>query len=90
MQKKTLKRFLQHTHTLIRESYSSLSKNSLVVSSSFSLPLLYLERRFVPNTTHAYSKCRECFGTWKALGICQKKPVRLGGRNRAVLRDLDN
>ena len=41
-----------------------------------------------PNTTHTYSKCRECFGAWKVLRICQKKPLRLGRCNRAVLRDL--
>ena len=46
IQKKTLERFLQHTYHL-RESYSSLSENSLVVSSPFPLSLLYLERRFV-------------------------------------------
>ena len=36
-----------------------------------------------PNITHTRSKCRECFGAWEALEICQKKPVRLGRCNRA-------
>jgi len=36
-----------------------------------------------PNTTHTFSECRKCFGVWEALGNCQKKPVRLGGCNRA-------
>ena len=32
------------------------------------------------NTIHTYSEyCREFFGAWKALGVCQKKLVRLGG-----------
>ena len=44
--KKTLEQFLQHTH-LVRESYSSLSENSFIVSSPSHFPLLYLERGFV-------------------------------------------
>ena len=50
---------------------------------SFPIPLSYLERRFVPNTTHTFLECRECFGAWEVLGICQKKPVSLGGCNQA-------
>ena len=30
-----------------------------------------------PNTTHTYSKCKECFRDWEAFEICQKKPMRL-------------
>ena len=47
IQKKTLEKFLQHTH-LVRESYTSLSENSFVTSSPFPLPLLCLKRSFVP------------------------------------------
>jgi len=38
-----------------------------------------------PNTTHTYLECRECFGIWEALGICQNKLVRLGGCNHDLL-----
>jgi len=31
-----------------------------------------------PNTTHTQIECRECFGAWEVLGICQNKLVRLG------------
>ena len=75
--KKTLKRFLQYTH-LVRDSYSSLSENSFVVSS---LPLSHcytLRKYLYSNTTHTYSKCREWIWAWEVLGICQKKPVKLG------------
>ena len=49
---------------------------------SFTLPLSYIERRFAPKHNPHLSKCREYFRTWEALGICLKKPVRLGGCNR--------
>ena len=35
-----------------------------------------------PNTTHTFSKCRECFRDWEVLEIYQNKPVRLGKCNR--------
>ena len=40
-----------------------------------------------PNTTHTFSECRECFRTWEAYVICQKKKklVRISECNRAVL-----
>ena len=38
-----------------------------------------------PNTTHTFSECRECFRTWEAYVICQKKLVRISGCNRVVL-----
>ena len=47
IQKKTLESFLQHIY-LVKESYTSLSENSFIVSFPSPLPLLYLERRFVP------------------------------------------
>ena len=79
---KTLTKFFttQHIHLLERESYSSLVRNHYN-HFSFPLPLPYLESLrgdLYPNTTHTFSECRECFGAWEALGICQKKPVRLG------------
>ena len=77
IQKKTIKRFLQHTH-LVRESYSSSRKQSLqslLLSSPIVIPL---RGDLYPNKTHTYSECRECFGAWKVLGICQNKPVRIG------------
>ena len=82
IQRKTLERFLQHTHHF-RENYASSSENSFVI---FSPPLSHyytLRGDLYSNTTHTYSECRECFGAWEALGICQNKPVRLGGCNRA-------
>ena len=41
------------------------------------IPLSYLEKIFYPNTTHTQSECWKCFGAWKALGLCQIKPVSL-------------
>jgi len=32
-----------------------------------------------PNITHTHSKCREYFGAWEILGLCQNRQVRLGG-----------
>ena len=52
--KKTLERFLQHTHHF-KESYSFLNENSFVVFSRSPLPLLYLERGFVPkHNSHTF------------------------------------
>ena len=66
-----------------RESYSFLERN-LCSLFSFPLPLLYpLKGDLYPNPTHIYLECRECFGAQETLGIFQKKPVRLGGCNRA-------
>ena len=79
---KTLNSFSLHNIPTIfreRESYSSFSKKSL---QSLLLPFSYcytLRGDLYPNTTHTYSECRQCFGAQKALGICQDKPVRLGG-----------
>ena len=53
---------------------------------SFTLPLSYIERRFAPKHNPHLSKCRKYFRTWEVLGICLKKPVRLGGCNRAYCR----
>ena len=53
IQKKTLKKFLQHTH-LVRENYSSLKREILIVASP---PLSYcytLRGDLYPNTTHTY------------------------------------
>ena len=72
----------QHTHLSERESYLSLVRNPCSLFS-FPLPLSCLERKFVPKHNSHISKCRKCFGAWEALGICQKKPVRLSGCNRA-------
>ena len=41
------------------------------------IPLSYLEKIFYPNTTHTQFECWKCFGAWKALGLCQIKPVSL-------------
>ena len=64
--KKILERFLQHIY-LVRESYSSLSENSFVISSPPPLPLIYIDRRFVPkhnshlfkDTTFSHQKEKE-------------------------------
>ena len=82
-ERKTLDRFLQHNTPIFqRESYSSLVRNHCNIFS-FSPPSCHtLTRYLYPNTTHTFSKYRECFEAWEALRICQKKPVRLGGCNR--------
>ena len=52
---------------------------------SFLVPLSHcytLRGDLYRNTTPIHLECRECFGAWKALGICQKKLVRLGGAIR--------
>ena len=72
----------QHTHLLEREllilSEKSLQSLLLSLSHCYSLKgYLY------PNITHIFSKCNECFGAWEALGIFQKKPMRLGRCNWA-------
>ena len=95
LERKTLDRFsTTHTPFFQRENYSSLVRNRSSLFS-FPLPLSYLERRIVPKyNPHLFSECRECFGAWKALGIFQKKPVRLGGCNwlycgiRKVRKDM--
>ena len=72
----------QHIHLLERELLI-LQREIIVV---FSPPLSYchtLRGDLYQNTTHPYSECRECFEVWEVLGICQKKPMRLGGCNRA-------
>ena len=80
------------------DKYSKKSlffERPLVCSLSHSL-LLFLSHCYIlrgdlySNTTHIYVEYRECFGVWEAFGICQKKPVRLGECNQAVLWDLDN
>ena len=85
IQKKTLERFLQHTHLLERELLI-LRWEIFVVSSPSPSHCYTLRGDFYPNTIHIYSECREWFGAWKVLEICQKKPVRLGRCNWAVLQ----
>ena len=49
-------------------------KREILVVSSFPISHCYTSRwDLYPNTIHTYSECRECFGTWEALGICQNK-----------------
>ena len=55
----------------------------MVVSSPSFSHCYILRGDLYSNTTYTYSECRECFGDLEALGICQKKPMRLGGCNRA-------
>ena len=54
-------------------------------SSLFSFLSHYhtLREDLYSNTTHTYLECRVCFRAWEALGIYQKKLVRLGGCNWA-------
>ena len=71
IQKKTLDKFLQHTH-FVRESYSSSKREILIV---FSPPLSYcytLRGDLNPNTTNTYSKYSECFGTWECIRYLPK------------------
>ena len=68
-----------HTHLLDREL--------LILSEKSLQPLLLtLKGDLYPNTTHTFSECRECFGACEVLEICQKKPVRLNGCNRAYFK----
>ena len=63
------------------------------LSSIFFLTLSHchtLRRDLYPNKTHTYSNCRECFGAQEAFRICQKKSVKLGRCNQAVLWDPEN
>ena len=64
----------QHTYYL-RESYLSLSENSLVVSSPSPLSLLYLERRFIPK--HNSHLCRAQRVFW-SLGSIWDLPKEAG------------
>ena len=72
------------THKIEKGGY--LEENPRKVSTTHP-PLLShcytLRGDLYPNTTHTYLECRECFGDWEVLRICQKKLVRLGGCNRA-------
>ena len=83
-ERKTLDRFsTTHTHPSFRERATHLQKEIIVAFS----PSLYhchtLRGDLYPNTTHTFSLCRQCFGAQEALGICQKKPMKLRGCNRA-------
>ena len=83
IQRKTLDRFsTTHTPIFQRESHSSLVRNYSSIFSS-RLHCHTLRGDLYPNTTHTFSKCRECFRALEVLGIYQKKPVRLDGCNRA-------
>ena len=87
LERKTLHWFstTQHTHLLERELLilNEKSLQSLLPSLSHCHTL---RGDLYPNTIHTFSECRECFGAWKALGICQKKPMRLGECNQAYCR----
>ena len=68
-----------------REGYTSLGE--IIVASSPSLSHCHtLRGDLYLNIIHTFSECRECFGAWKVLGICQKKLVRLGRYNQAYCR----
>ena len=75
--RKTLDRFsTTHTHLLETEL--------LILSTHPSLSHCHtLRGDLYPNTTYTFLECREYFGAWESLGICQKKLVRLGKCNRA-------
>ena len=80
-ERKTLNRFstTQLIHLLKREL---LIFSKIIVASSPSLSHCHtLRGDLYPNITHTFSECRECFGDWETLEICQKKPVRLGKCN---------
>ena len=72
IQKKTLKKFLQHTY-LVRESYSSSKREILVVSSPPLSHSYTLRGDLYPNTTHTYLECRECFGAWESIEYLPKE-----------------
>ena len=84
-ERKTLDRFsTTHTHTHLLKRELLILSEEIILASSPSLSHCHILRGdLYPNTTHTFSKCRECFGAWEVLGICQKKPVRLGECNRA-------
>ena len=84
IEKKTLKRFLQHSP--FQRELLILKRE--IICSLFSFPshCHTLRGDLYPNTTDTYSQCKECFGAWKVLGICQNKPVRLGGAIRRYCR----
>ena len=81
--RKTLDRFsTTHTHPFFRER-ATHPQWEIIITYSSSLSYCHtLKGDLYPNTTHTFSKCRECFGVWEVLGICQKKLVRLGRYNR--------
>ena len=86
-ERKTLDRFSTNTtHPSFRERATHLYREIIVASSSSLSHCCTLRGDFYPNTTHIFSECRECFGTWEVLGICQKKPVSLGECNQAYCR----
>ena len=75
VQKKTLERGF---YPSCQRELFILKREILIVSSP---PLSYcytLRGDLYSNITYTYSECRECFGAWEALDICQNKPVRLG------------
>ena len=87
-ERKTLDRFYnttQHTH-LLKRKLLILNKKIIVASSTSLSHCHTLRGDLYPNTTHTFSKCRECFGAWEVLEICLKKPMRLGGCNRVYCK----
>ena len=74
----------QHTHLLERELLILSEKSLQSLLLFLSLSHCYsLKGYLYPNITHTFSKCSVCFGAQEALGIFQKKPMRLGRCNRA-------
>ena len=76
--------FLQHTYPSFRERELLILNERIILASSPSFSHCHtLRGDLYLNTTHTFSECRKCFGTWETLEICQKKPVRLGRCNWA-------
>ena len=65
-----------HNIHLLERATHPQDINPCSLFSSY-IPLSYLDKIFFPITTHTQSECWECFGAWKALGLCQIKPVSL-------------
>ena len=78
---KNPKQVFNNTHLSFQKELLILSE--IILVSSYSPSHCHtLRGDLYPNITHTFSECREYLGAWETLGICQKKPVMLGGYNR--------
>ena len=82
-ERKLQRGFYNTTHPPFRERATHPQREIIIAYSPSLFHCHTLRGDLYPNISHTFSKCKECFGAWEALEICQKKSVRLDGCNWA-------